>query len=152
MSKSEAIVLLGALVIGLAIGTVIGAVFLRAAIALYNKLAGGDSSASSVPRPTFGQAMWISYATCVAQMMVGFFIGGLTGTRAPVPRADEEGVNVDGLLISVLIGLLIQAVILCEKLPTTFGRAILVTLCDLLIVIRVAGVIAAIAVVVFALA
>jgi hypothetical protein len=80
------------------------------------------------------------------------FIGVLTGTGATVSRADEKGVNVDGLLIPVLIGLFIQVAILSAKLPTTFGRAIVVTLCELLIVILIAGVIAAIAVVVFALA
>ena len=56
-------VLLCALVIGFAVGTLIGAVFLRAAVALYNNLAGGASSPSSVPEPTFGKAMWITFAT-----------------------------------------------------------------------------------------
>jgi hypothetical protein len=55
--------LLCALVIGVPVGTPIGAVFLRAAVALYNKLAGGPSSPSSVPEPTFGKAMWITFAT-----------------------------------------------------------------------------------------
>jgi len=152
MSKGEATVLLCAIAIGLAIGTVIGAVFLRAAVNLYNKLAGGASSPDSVPRPTFGQAMWISFATCLAQMVAGFLMGGFPDARAPLPRADEKGLNVDGLLISVLVGFLIQAAILAAKLPTTFGRAIVVTLCDLLIVLFVAGVIAVILVIVFALA
>jgi len=143
--------LLCALAIGLALGTLIGAVFLREAIALYNKMAGGASSPSSVPKPLFGKAMWISFDTCVAQVIVGLFVG-LTGTGASPAGAGARGVNVVALLISILVGLLIQVAILSEKLPTSFGRAILVTLCDLLIVILVAGIIVAVAVVVFALA
>jgi len=152
MPEGAPIGLLYALVIGLPIGTLIGAVFLRAAVALYDKMAGGASSPDSVPPPAFGKAMWISFDICVAQLVVGLFIVALTGTGATVPRADAKGVNVDGLLIYVLIGLFIQVGILCAKLPTTFGRAIVVTLCDLLIVMLVAGVIAAIAVVVLAIA
>jgi hypothetical protein len=152
MTLAHAGLLLCALAIGLALGTLIGAVLLRAAVALYNKMAGGASSPGSVPQPAFGKAMWISFDIWVAQLIVGLFIGALTGPRATVPRADEKGVNVDGLLIPVLIGLFIQVAILSAKLPTTFGRAILVTLCDLLIATLAAGVLAAIAVIVFALA
>jgi hypothetical protein len=141
-------VLLSALVIGLMVGTLIGAVFLRAAVVLYNNLAGGASSPSSVPEPTFGKAMWISFAICVAQMVVGLFIGGVTGTEATAAGASAKGVDV-ALLISIPVSLLIQAAILSEKLPTTFARAILVTLCDLLIVLLVVGVLVVIAVLVF---
>src|SRR5262249_55801941 len=148
----EAGLLLGAMAMGLAIGTLLGAVFLRAGVALYNWQTGGASSPSSVPKPAFGKAMWISFDICVPQLVVGLFIGALTGTGATVPRANEKGVDVVGLLIPVLIGLFIQVAIVSAKLPTTFGRAILVTLCDLLIVMLVAGVIAAIAIVVLALA
>ena len=153
MAQGAAIagLLCGALVIGLAIGTLIGAVFLRAAIALYNKMAGGASSPSRVPAPAFGKAMWISFATCVAHLVVGLFIGGVTGTGATAPGAGEKGVDfvTQQPLISLSVSLLIMAAILSEKLPTTFGRAILVTLCYLLIVILVVGVIVAIAVVLF---
>ena len=154
MTLAHAGLLLCALGIGLAIGTLLGAVFLRAGVALYNWQTGGASSPTSVPKPAFGKAMWISFDICVAQLVVGLFIGVLTGTgtRATVLRPDEKGVDVVGLLIPVLIGLFIQVGILCAKLPTTFGRAIVVTLCDLLIVRLVAGVIAAIAVVVLAIA
>jgi hypothetical protein len=150
MPEDAAIVgLLCALVIGLAIGTLIGAVFLRAAVALYNTMAGGASSPSRVPKPAFGKAMWISFAICLAQMVVGLFIGGVTGTGATAPGAGEKGVDVAQQLISLLVSLLIMAAILSAKLPTTFGRAILVTLCYMLIIILVVGVIVAVAVVLF---
>jgi hypothetical protein len=143
--------LLSVLVIGVAVGTLIGAICLRAAVALYNKLAGGASSPSSIPEPALGKAMWISFATCVAQMVVGLFIGGVTGTGATEAGAGEKGVNV-ALLTSIPVSLLIQAAILSEKLPTTFGRAILVTLCDMLIVIFAVAVLVGIAVLVLGFA
>src|SRR5215831_3204803 len=109
--------LLCALAIGLTLGTLIGAVFLREAVALYNKMAGGASSPSSVPKPLFGKAMWISFDTCVAQVIVGLFVGGLTGTGATPAGAGAKGMDA-ALLISILVSLFIQVAILSEKLPT----------------------------------
>jgi hypothetical protein len=156
MPEGAPIGLLYALVIGLPIGTLIGAVFLRAAVAPYNavallnnKMAGGASSPSRVPPPAFGKAMWISFATCFAQLVVGFFIEGVTGTGAMAAGVGEKGVDVVALRISFLVSLFIMVAILSAELPTTFGRAILVTICDILIVILVVGVIVAIAVVLF---
>lgn len=67
------------LVVGVALGTLIGAVILRAAIALYNKMAGGPKSPSSVPEPAFGKAMWITFATTLVQLVAGFLVGLVTG-------------------------------------------------------------------------
>ena len=142
-------VLLCALVIGLAAETLIGAVILRAAIALYNNLAGGASSPSSVPEPAFGKAMWITFAVAVGRIIVGLLIGGLFldgGSSA----AETRGLVAQ--LIAFPVGLLIMAEVLSARLPTTFGRAILVTLCDLLLVLLVAGVLVGIAVLVFGVA
>ncbi|HEY7314406.1 MAG TPA: hypothetical protein VH643_33975 [Gemmataceae bacterium] len=139
-------VLLCALVIGLAVGTLIGAVFLRAAVALYNKLAGGASSPSSVPEPTFGKAMWITFAISLAQMVLGYSL------IAAAAGAGGQGAVVVAQFISVPVSLLISAEILSAKLPTTFGRAILVTLCDMLLVLIVLGVLVGIAVLVFGVA
>jgi hypothetical protein len=144
--------LLCALVIGVAIGTVIGAVFLRAAIALYNKMAGGASSPSSVPEPTMGKAMWIIFATFLAQLVVGLLFGVFTGAGAMAPGEGGKGDNVVARLISFQASLLVMAAILSAKLPTTFGRAILVTLCYTLVTILFVGTLVAIAVVVFAVA
>jgi hypothetical protein len=144
-------VLLCALAIGLAVGTLIGAVFLRLAVALYNNLAGGASSPSSVPQPAWGKAMWISFAICVAQMVVGSLLIGL-GTRAEATAAGEREPFGVAQLISVSVSFLITAAILSAKLPTTFGRAILVTLCDTLVVLLVLTVLVGIAGLVFGLA
>jgi hypothetical protein len=145
--------LLCALVIGVAVGTPIGAVCLRAAVALYNKLAGGASSPSSVPEPAFRKAMWITFDIFLAQLVGGYFVFGLaTGAGPPAAGARGQGVGMVVQLIYVLVSFLITAEILSSKLPTTFGRAILVTLCDMLVALLVAGVLVGIAVIVFAAA
>jgi hypothetical protein len=140
--------LLCALVIG---GTLIGAVFLRAAVALYNKMAAGASSASSVPEPAFGKAMGITFVTALVPM-VGFLIGFVIGGGAAAAGARGQGVDVVAQLISFPVGLLVMAGMLSLMLPTTFGRAILVTLCYMLVVLLgvllVVGVLVGIAVLV----
>jgi hypothetical protein len=85
-------------------------------------------------------------------MVVGFLIAGITGTGPTAAGAGEKEVDVALLLISIPVGLLLPAAILSAKLPTTFGRAILVTLCDMLIVILAVGIIAAIGVLVVGVA
>jgi hypothetical protein len=152
--------LMCALASGLVVGTLLGAVFLRWAVALYNKIAllnnmmaGVDLSASSVPKPAFGKAMWITFETSVWQMVAGLLIFGLfRGDGTTV--AEARGRVVDGVaqLLLVPVSLLIQVGVLSAKLPTTFGRAILLTLCDLLLVLLVVSVLVAIAVLVFGVA
>src|SRR5262249_4168509 len=148
--------MLCALAIGLVVGTLLGAVFLYAAIALYkaiallNKMLGGGSSPSSVPWPAFGKAMWITFETSMYQMVAGLLIFGLfrgdgAGTRGQV---------VDGVaqLLFVPVSILITVGVLSAKLPTTIGRAILVTLCDVLLVLLAVSVLVAIAVLLFGVA
>ncbi len=126
------------LVIGLAIETLLGAVFLRAAVALYNTMAGGPCF--SVPRPAFGKAMWVIFESTVFQMIVGGLCTGVSTGPGPV-AAGEGGraVDVFAHYISLPVGLLIMASVVSAKLPTTFGRAILVTFCYLLVVLLVVG-------------
>lgn len=137
--------LLCVLVIAVAVGTLIGAVLLLAAIALYNKMAGGASSPGGVPEPALGKAMWITFATSVVQIVAGVVIGGYGEARE-----GARGLVAD--LISFPISLLIMAGMLSAKLPTTFGRAVLVTLCYMLVVLIVVGVLVAVAVLVFGVA
>jgi hypothetical protein len=138
--------LLCALVVGVAVGTLIGAVFLRAAVALYNKIAGGASSPSGVPEPAFGKAMWITFAIDIAQIVVGSLIVLCTS------ESRGQGVDVVAQFISFPVSLLIMAAVLSAKLPTTFGRALLVTLCYMLLVLLVVGVLVGIAAMVFGVA
>jgi hypothetical protein len=141
--------LLCALVVGVAVGTLIGAVFLRAAIALYKKLTGGASSPWSVPEPDLGSAMWITFAASLAQMVVGALIGAAVGSGTSSPGARGQGHDLVAQLISFPVGLLVMAAVLSAKLPTTFGRAILVTLCYVLITLLVVGILVGVAILVF---
>jgi hypothetical protein len=112
-------------------------------------MAGDDSSPVRVPRPAFGKAMWISFAICVAQLLVGSFISGVTGIGPTAAGAGEKGVDVNTQLIFLSVSLFLMTAILSEKLPTTFAQAIVITLCYLFVVLLVVGAIAAIAVVLF---
>ena len=107
-------------VFALALGTVIGAVFLRAACAIYNKLAGGKGSPSSVPKPLFGKAMGITFVTALVNLVAGFE------------------------LLSLPVSLLVMAGMNSALLPTTFARGFLVALCYLLVGLFVVVVLAVI--------
>jgi hypothetical protein len=132
-------VLLCALAIAVAVETLIGAVFLRAAVALYNKLAGG-ADGGGVPELAPGEAMWIIFGTSLAQVIVAALIGL------------DKGVDGVALLIAFPVSLLVVAEMLSARLPTTVGRAILATMCYLHVVLLVAAVLVGIAVLVFGVA
>jgi hypothetical protein len=145
-------VLLGLLVLAVVVETFIGAVCLRAGVALHNKVAlfnqwaGGASTASSVPEPALGKAMGITFATSLARIIVASLFGiGTGGTRG-------QAVDAAAVLISIPVSLLIMAEMLSARLPTTFGRAILVVLCYLIVVLLVGGGLVGIAVLVFGVA
>jgi hypothetical protein len=112
------------------IGVAIGAVLLRAAIALYNKMAGGASKPNSVPEPDFGKAMWIIFAVGLINVIAGVGIDQVILARMGDTTSEKDVV---GMLISIPVHLLIMAVVLTQRLPTAFARAILVTLCYMLI-------------------
>ncbi|HEV3261908.1 MAG TPA: hypothetical protein VG013_33970 [Gemmataceae bacterium] len=96
-------------VFAILLGTVIGAVFLRAACAFYNKLAGGKGSPSSVPEPLLGKAMGITFVTALVNAVPGFE------------------------LLSLPVSLLVLAGMISALLPTTFARGLLVALCYLVV-------------------
>jgi hypothetical protein len=134
--------LLCGLVIALLVGTLIGAVFLRAAIALFNKMAGASGPPAGVPEPPFGRAMGITFVTSLVNWVVGFVIGLATGAGAQAAGPDgAKGVNLLAQAASVPAGLLVMALMLTALLPTSFGKAVLVTLLYLVIVALVVGVI-----------
>ncbi len=84
------------LVGGVAILTLIGAVMLRAACALYNKIAGGSGSSNSVPEPDFGWSLLI----CIGMVVAGFGIrisqnapscfSSKFGQKPPVGRVERQ--------------------------------------------------------------
>jgi hypothetical protein len=134
----------------IALGALIGAVFLRAAIALYNKLAGGPQSASSVPEPAFGKAIGINLVAMLIDVALGFLIRLIAGPGTMSADPDSQGFNLGAQLISLPVSLLVTAALLSAMLPTSFGRAILVTLCEILILAVFIGVLAGVGMVLFA--
>jgi hypothetical protein len=113
------------------LGTLIGGLFLRAAIGLYNRMAGGVSSPGSVPVPGFGKAIGIAFLTILATAIVVFVAGWAVNTGFVAAGAGERGFDLLAQVISVPASLLVMAGMLTAMLPTSFGKAVLVTLCFL---------------------
>jgi hypothetical protein len=125
--------LVGALVIG----TLIGAVFLRAACALYNKMAGGKKSPSSVPEPELGKAMGITFVTTLINVMVSFMIGLVVGAGGTAAGVGETWLKILAQLAALPVSIHVMAGMNAALLPTTFVRGLLVALCYLLVVLFV---------------
>lgn len=137
-------VFLCVMVFATAFGTVIGAVFLRAACALYNQLAGGSGSPSSVPQPLQAKAMGITFVTTLVNAVAGLGIGLLVGASGAAVGAGQRGSVVIVQLLSLPVSLLVMASMSSALLPTTFVRGFLVALCYLLVVLLVVVVLAVI--------
>jgi hypothetical protein len=132
--------LLCGLVIGIGLWTAVGAVFLRAGISFYNKFANELDSTRRVPEPTFGRAMGITFVSAFVNAVVGFVVG--LALANPTAAQDAAAKRWDALvpqLAAVPISLLVLSALLSAMLPTTFGRAVLVVFCYVLMVIFVAG-------------
>lgn len=131
------IFLVGALVIG----TLVAAIMLRAAVSLYNKMAGGANSPSAVPEPPMGKAMGVAIVTTFVNFVVASIVHLVIGWAAAAESARDGGVNVTAQLVSLSIGVLVMAGLLSALLPTTFGRGIVVTLFYFLIALVTGGII-----------
>lgn len=149
-------VLVGALcglVVGVALGTLIGAVILRASCSFFNRL--GASSGSSVPEPSFGQAMLITFVTTVVNFAASFVVGMMVGVGGAAAaarggQAAATGINLLAQAISLPITFLILAGMMAAMLPTSFGKACLVALIYIAIVIVIVVIIAVLIAVLFA--
>ncbi len=129
-----------------AMGTLFGAVLLLAAIALHNKMAGGAGAPGSVAAPSFVKALGVAFATGFINAAVG--IGVALAVQA-TPAVQYLPVGCRGLLphvVALPLSLLIMAAMLTAMLPTSFRRAVVITLLYLIIAIAltllIAGVVA----------
>ncbi|MFN0050749.1 MAG: hypothetical protein ACKV0T_01070 [Planctomycetales bacterium] len=122
------------LVAAVAIGSLIGAIILRAACSLFNRLAG---SSSAVPEPSFGQALGIVFATTIANCVVSFGARLVIGGGAVAGGMSPQTAQIISSLVSLPIGVLVMSAMLMALLPTTFGRGLLVSLLYLLVGILV---------------
>ena len=128
------------------IGTAFGAVLLLAAIALHNKMAGGAGAPGRVTTSSFFKALGITFATALINAAVGI---GVALAMQATPAVHHLPVGVLGLLPQVValpLSLFIMAAMLTAMLPTSFGRAVVITLLYLIIAIAltllIAGVVA----------
>ena len=124
-----------------AIASLIGAVFLPAVCALYNKLAGGSGSPTSVPEPSMSKAMGIMFVASLVNAVLAFFIGLVITAWGSAAGVRQLNVTTTVYLLSLPICLLVMAGMLAGMLPTTFGRAFLVTLLYLAVVVLVVGIV-----------
>ncbi len=113
--------------------TFVGAFLLRVGVYLFNTLAGGDSSSQSVPNPTTGKAIMILLVTFTIQVLAMIIMGIVIHGGVPTHGLIATGAKPFVQLISTLLFLFISALMLAIMLPTTFGRAVLVTFCCLFV-------------------
>jgi len=119
--------------VGLAIGTAIGAVILRAAVSLYNRFVGGANSPSSVKEPSFGSAFLISFVTNLVNWIVGFGIGVVIGVLGIATRSRPLNTMLLAQFISMPVSVIVMSCMLSMLLPAKFGRAFGVSCCYLLV-------------------
>jgi hypothetical protein len=145
--------MLCAMIVGLTIGTLIGAVILRAACWLYNSMVGGPKSPSAVPEPTMGRAMGIVFVTLLVNFAVSFGVGLVVGGGAAAAGGDTQMAGIIAQLVSIPISFLVMAGMLTALLPTTFPRALLVALLEFAISIVIGiGIVVVVMIVVAVLA
>ena len=130
--------LLLGLACGVLIATLIGAIILRAAVSAFNKLSQPENQ---VPEPDFGKAMLMAFVAAIVNGVVGFGIGIVFGTALAAANAPPMQVQLIVQAISLPISLLVLAGTITLLLPTSFGRALLISLLYLAIGIAVAIVI-----------
>ncbi len=104
--------LIGGQFLGILIGSLIGAVILRAAAKWIIK-----------EDITFGDAYITVFLSAVINLVIGFIIGFAVGSATQSP----EAVNV-ATYVSIPIGFLIQSWIISSRLHTSFGTACLISL------------------------
>jgi len=128
----------------LVVAVFVGAVLLRIAIALYNAMVGGASSPNRVPVPEFEKVALIVFFTAAVQLIGGLIVMRVMATGAIVTGLDGKIVGAVASLICLAFYILVVPMILSAKLPTTFTRAMLVTMCYLLVVVLAIGILSVI--------
>ena len=111
------------------IALLVGAIILRAACWLFNKMAGGEGSPGSVPSPGFGKAMLMVLVIGIIQVVAGIVMGILLV---------NAGMGIVMLqLVSTPISFLVAAGMISALLPTSFSRGLGVALCQFIISILI---------------
>lgn len=116
-------------------------------IALHNKMAGGAESPGSAAAPNFVKAAGITFAAALINAAVGIGVALAAKSTAAIEFVPAGGFGVLAQVVALPLSLLTMAVMLTAMLPTTFGRAVVITLLYLIITIALSLLIAVIVVV-----
>ena len=128
------------------IGTLLGPRLLLAAIALLNILAGGSGASGSVAPPSVVKAMGITFAIAWINAAVVVGVAWAVLATPAVDYIPPGGYGVLAQAVALPLSLLVMVAMLTAKLPTSFGRAVVITLLYLLfasaVTLLIAGVVA----------
>jgi hypothetical protein len=106
---------------------------------------GRTASPGKIPEPTIGQAMMIVLIAGIVNAVAGFGVGVVIGIAGAGANMDPDMIQIVAQLVGLPVGFLIMSGMLTALLPTSFGRACLVTLFQYLIVIAIAVVVVGVA-------
>lgn len=144
MDEANQLVLLTiAAAVGVVIGTLVGAIILRAAVSLFNQIAGTSSSPEKLEVPSFGKAFAIVFFTNLAICLVSIGVGLVLGAGGGALGLPRSAILALAQVISLPISFLVMSFMLANQLKTTMARGMGISLCYLAVVlaIAVAGVI-----------
>lgn len=132
-------VVVGLMVLGLMLlfVTVVGAIILRIAASLYNSMFGGKRKSTRVPVPEFGQAMAITLGTTIVNFGVGLVIGFVFGFGGAAAGLQARAMSVPAQLVSIPVSFLVLSAMLSSMLPTTFGKAMVVAVLQLVVTVLI---------------
>jgi hypothetical protein len=136
------------LVFGLIIGSAIGSVILRTAIALFNAVTGVGNSRDAVPEPTYGEGMGIIFVTMIVNTVAGVVAGIAIGFGCAAAGVAEQA-QTYARIVSLPLGIVVMSGMFSSMLPTTFFRALLITICYMIVWILIVAVIVVAAIAIF---
>ncbi len=128
-------------VVVIVIGMLVSVAMIMAAVKVYNAIAGGRSSKTRVPEPSFGKALAIALILFVIGLFSRFCGAALAVSIGQATNASIAVVNVGAILINVSFYVINASALFTALLPTTFPRAILVAICNTLLLVALAIVI-----------
>lgn len=119
------------------ISVAIGAVILRWAIKLCNKMMSNDPY-NEVPLPSVGRAMLLTLVIGIIQVGVSIVAGITTGLMSAAASATgANGLSTVISLASLPVGFFLNSGLLSALLPTTFNKGMVVTLCQYLVILLI---------------
>ena len=117
------------------IGMFVGAVILRAACALHNKMDGGREDRTSVTVPSFACAMRIVFVATLVNFVIGFVIG----FTVAMFFGDSQQARVLAFLLHFPTSVFVLAVLISDQLPTSFVKGLIIALLYVVVAIAIAA-------------